>query len=253
MLDTTTAGTVATMMENIMRPLRIVTWNCNGALRKKWSALEAFGADVYVIQECENPTTIKDGAYREWASNHLWVGRNKNKGLGVFARNGASLEAVTLDLEPHELFLPCRVMGAPLLASWTLKADSTIPSYIGQLWGVLQHLKGFLDHPHALLAGDLNSNAQWDSRHPTCNHSNVVATLAEMGLRSLYHQLLGIGHGNEPDPTFYLHRKTTKPYHIDYVFAGPGWGLEHIEIGATADWLGMSDHMPLVTRICVTS
>jgi len=225
--------------------LRIVTWNCNGALRKKWQSLEPFHADLHVIQECENPATTKDAAYQAWASNHLWVGSNKNKGLGVFARDGVTLEAVALDTEPHRLFLPCRVDGAPLLASWTLKADSSIPSYIGQLWGVLQHVKGFLDHPHALLAGDLNSNAQWDNRDPRCNHSNVVATLAEMGLYSLYHRNRGIGHGGEPDPTFYLHRKTTKPYHIDYVFAGPGWTLEHIQVGTAEDWLEISDHMPV--------
>lgn len=80
---------------------------------------------------------------------------------------------------------------------------------------------------------------------PRCNHSNVVATLAEMGLHSLYHRSRGIGHGGEPEATFYLHRKTTKPYHIDYVFAGPGWGLEHVGIGKAENWLEISDHMPI--------
>lgn len=234
---------------SISGPLKLVTWNCNGALRGKWQALEPFRADVLIIQECENPAASKDAAYREWAGNHLWTGSNKNKGLGVFVRNGLSLEAAPLNLEPFRLFLPCLVAGAPLLATWTLNADLRGQAYIGQLWNALHHHGGFLAHPHALLAGDLNSNVQWDGRDPLCNYSNVVATLAEMGLHSLYHRKLGMGHGNEPDPTFYLHRKITKPYHIDYVFAGPGWTLEHIDVGKAGDWLGISDHMPIIAKI----
>lgn len=66
------------------RRLRIVTWNCNGALRRKWPALERFDADVLTIQECEDPAQSADAAYRAWAGDYLWTGTDKNKGLGVF-------------------------------------------------------------------------------------------------------------------------------------------------------------------------
>jgi exonuclease III len=100
--------------------LRIATWNCNGALRKKWGQLAALKADVYVVQECEDPSQTNDAAYNSWCANHLWTGTNKNKGIGIFATSERTLQAVPLDLAPLELFLPCLVDGAwPLLATWT--------------------------------------------------------------------------------------------------------------------------------------
>ena len=63
---------------------RVVSWNCNGAFRRKYSAIQELNADIYVIQECENPPTTKDEEYKKFANNYIWVGY-KNKGLGIFA------------------------------------------------------------------------------------------------------------------------------------------------------------------------
>lgn len=93
------------------KTLRIATWNCNGALRKKWGRLATIKADVYVVQECEDPGQVKDAAYNTWCANHLWTGTNKNKGIGIFAASERTLQAVPLDLAPLELFLPCIVDG----------------------------------------------------------------------------------------------------------------------------------------------
>ncbi len=231
--------------------MRIVTWNCNGALRKKWSAIESLGADIFVIQECENPINSLELSYRNWAKNALWTGQNQHKGLGVFVRSELTLSLDELSPSPFRHFLSCRVAGSPLLAVWAMGANGSRDGYIGQVWGVLQRHRNFLMDQKALLIGDLNSNAQWDKKRPKGNHTGVVLQLSEIGLRSLYHEHKKIAHGGEPDPTFYMQRKITRPYHIDYAFAGPAWRLQNIEIGAARDWLSLSDHMPLCFDICL--
>jgi hypothetical protein len=52
--------------------MKIVSWNCAGALRKKTKKLDELDADILVVQECENPSesTIE---YKEWAGSFIWV------------------------------------------------------------------------------------------------------------------------------------------------------------------------------------
>jgi exonuclease III len=118
--------------------MRIVTWNCNGAFRKKFHLLEQLDADLYVIQECEDPAQSK-GDYVDWAQNYLWVGNNKNKGLGVFSQSKQPIESLDWKADNLQLFLPCKIGdNFNLLAVWTKQANSPNFRYIGQLWKYLQ-------------------------------------------------------------------------------------------------------------------
>ena len=87
--------------------VKIVTWNCNGAFRKKFHFIDKFQADIYIIQECEDPMNVitNDSEYAIFTNNHLWVGNNKNKGLGVFIKTGLSIKKVDFLYQYNEIAL----------------------------------------------------------------------------------------------------------------------------------------------------
>lgn len=76
--------------------MKIITWNCNGAFRKKSQLLDIYNPDILIIQECENPQ-FSTKEFKNWVGeNYLWKGNNKNKGLGIFVRN-SNFSLKTLD------------------------------------------------------------------------------------------------------------------------------------------------------------
>jgi endonuclease/exonuclease/phosphatase family metal-dependent hydrolase len=232
--------------------MRIVTWNCNGALRKKYQHVSECDADIYIIQECENPILTRDAGYQEWAINHLWIGDTKNKGLGIFAKSGIVISPLnwSATYQDHEvkLFLPCTINGQlQLLGVWTKHNNSPNFGYIGQFWKYMQVNKASFDK--IIIAGDFNSNKRWDAWDRWWNHSDVVKELDTMGIKSLYHLMRNEEQGKETIPTFFMNRNLEKGYHIDYVFISDGYTATAIEIPATIDWLLYSDHLPLVAEI----
>ena len=61
--------------------MKIITWNCNQKFRESFKEIIKEDADIYIIQECENPSNSKVDEYKEFASNYFWVGENIHKGL----------------------------------------------------------------------------------------------------------------------------------------------------------------------------
>ena len=231
--------------------MRIVTWNCNGALRKKFDQLKELDADIYIVQECENPLETKSPEYQTFAENFLWIGDNKNKGVGVFAKPEIQLDKLSWSnkFRDHTVkyFLPCRINDSfDLIAVWTHRNNSPNFGYMGQFWKYLKiNLEKF---DNILIAGDFNSNSIWDQWDRWWNHSDVVNILKNKSIESLYHYYLNEEQGKESQPTFYLQRKRDKPYHIDYMF-GAYWfqeNLNQIKIGQVEKWLEISDHLPIV-------
>lgn len=231
--------------------MKIISWNCNGALRKKFHRIQSLEADIYIIQECEDPKQSTSLDYQSWASNCLWIGVSKNKGLGVFAKPGIKLTALPLGLGKLESFLPCVINDQIfLLAVWARQANSPTFGYIGQVWKYLEQFKNTLENNDALMIGGFNSNARWDVWDRWWNHSDVVKILEVINIFSLYHHVKNENQGIESEPTFYMHRKLEKPYHIDYAFISKRWLLSStLEVGKPEVWLEYSDHMPLVIHI----
>lgn len=231
--------------------MKIVTWNCNGALRNKFEHLSDLNADIYIIQECENPELTKHKQYILWVGNHLWKGDNKNKGLGIFAKNKTKLELINWSsiYQDHEVkhFLPCLINNEfQLLGVWTSQNLSPNFAYIGQLWKYLQINK--INFNKIILAGDFNSNTIWDEWDRWWNHSDVVCDLIKMNIFSMYHRHFKEEQGNESKPTFFLQRNRAKPYHIDYIFASLeiANNITNFELGNIEKWLKYSDHLPII-------
>ncbi len=234
--------------------MKIITWNCNGAFREKFNYLIELHADIYVIQECENPYESKHQEYKLWAKNYLWIGENKNKGLGIFASKDIKLEPINWsnNYKDHSVkhFLPCLVnYEIQLLGIWTHQNNSPNFGYIGQLWKYIQVNKKYFQN--IIIAGDLNSNSKWDQWDRWWNHSDVIKEFEELGIESLYHINFNEQQGKESKPTFFLQRKIEKPYHIDYCFASKKLSskLKNVEVDKYENWKHLSDHIPMIITL----
>ena len=235
--------------------MKIVSWNCNGALRKKIHKLSCLEADVYVIQECENPNINrgKSEEFRSFSANNLWLGKSNNKGLGVFAKNSVKLERLNWDhsFRGRELqwFIPFSINNDfNIVAVWNHHANAKAFRYIGQFWLFMQNNKD--KFKNSIICGDFNSNTIWDHWDRWWNHSDVVRELEALGIGSLYHAQTGEEQGKENQPTFYMYRKPEKAFHIDYVFISRSMmSGSMIKIGSPLEWLELSDHMPLVVEL----
>jgi hypothetical protein len=219
--------------------LKIVTWNCNGKFREKYKEIVQLNADIYII--------------KEWSQHHIWVGENKNKGLGVFFREDLKIKPLEWDSVGLKYFIPfCIGKEIVVIATWCHHANSPTFGYIGQLWKYLQLHKAKIIK--GIVAGDLNSNAIWDKWDRWWNHSDVVQELSTDGIYSMYHTLTNAEHGKESTPTFFLQKNPQKPYHIDYVFASKiliPEGSSNIEIGEREEWIKWSDHMPITATLVI--
>ena len=231
--------------------MKIITWNCNGAFRKKFHALLEFKADIFIIQECENPAESKDLEYKNWAKNYLWIGNSKNKGLAIFAKETITLKQLdwTNNFKDHSVkhFLPCLVNNDfQILGIWTHQNNSPNFGYIGQLWKYLQVNKPLFKK--IIIAGDLNSNVIWDEWDRWWNHSDVIRELEEINIKSLYHMHFKESQGKETKPTFFLQRNLSKPYHIDYCFSSNEFttNLKKVEVPNFDKWHHISDHVPMI-------
>lgn len=248
--------------------MKIVSWNCNGALRRKTQHLDLLDADVCIIQECENPE-FADDKFKRWAGDYLWTGSSKSRGLGIFPRKGNRVreqnwqgsfrfegatntsQAWSWTSSDLKLFLPFTINDDyTVLGVWTKPDGAHAFKYVGQLWKYLQIHRGQLSRPRTVIVGDFNSNSIWDQSDRWWNHSDVMNEMEAIGLLSSYHLLNGEMQGKEKTPTFFMQRNLEKPYHIDYALISSDLtARSRLSIGAAADWLEFSDHMPITLEL----
>jgi len=217
--------------------MKIVSWNCRGKFRDKYQYIKSLDADIYVIQECENPEKYKT-AFSDFLTNRLWYGEKDSKGLAIFAKEGIFLEINNWPVYCLRHFLSVKINHSfDLLGVWACAP------YIEE-YCIYQAINIDKYNDKTVIIGDFNSNAIWDKQHGKRNHSYVVEQLKGKNIHSAYHHLTGEPHGKESQNTFCLYKHQDKQYHIDYCFTNPDNILD-FRIHNADLWLTVSDHFPI--------
>jgi endonuclease/exonuclease/phosphatase family metal-dependent hydrolase len=226
--------------------VRLIAWNCcSGPLERKLAALEALEPDIAVIPECP----------RLPASRHatFWVGANRHKGLGVFAKPPWRIRPATRRSDLPRYVAPLRVTGPETFTLWAVWAcHNGADRYVRGMHRAVDQCRRLFRRAPTVMLGDFNSNSIWDHENPPDRcHGALVEKLSGLGLISSYHAYYGETQGAETRPTFFEYRHQGRPYHIDYCFIPTSWTerISAVTLGAHAEWARRSDHMPLVVEL----
>lgn len=232
--------------------MRIITWNCQGAFRKKADKILSYRPDILIVPESEHPDKLIFSDTVPKPFSFHWHGDSVHKGIGIYSYSEYKFELLA-DFNPiFRYVIPIRVTGRDktftLFAIWAMPNKENYEArYIGQVWGAINHYTQLFGGS-TILIGDFNSNKIWDYKKRTGDHSDVVNKLAENNIHSIYHKHFNFEQGQEQHPTFFLQRKQHKSYHIDYCFASTDIleKLKRIDIGTFNDWISHSDHAPVI-------
>lgn len=232
--------------------MKIITWNCNMAFRKKADFILTHKPDILIVPECEHTDKLLFGADTPKPTDSLWFGENRNKGLGIFSYSHFRFRVLDDHNDSLKMVIPIVVTGGPtefnLFAIWANNPKDPDGQYVTQVWKALHHYDTSITKKQTLLIGDFNSNTIWDRPRREGNHSTVVKHLAAKGIHSVYHKHFKQVQGSEVHPTLYLYRHKDKPYHLDYCFASKDM-LKHltsVEVGDYEFWAKHSDHVPVI-------
>lgn len=232
--------------------MKIITWNCNMAFRKKAAYVLAHNPDIVIIPECEHPDKLTFTENTPLPTDWLWMGDNKNKGLGIFSYSHFTFKLLRNHNPKLKTIIPISVTGNDvkftLFAIWANNPTDPDGQYVEQICKALAHYKRQLKATQTILMGDFNSNTIWDKKFRIGNHSHVVEQLEKKGIHSCYHTHYKQEQGKEKDPTFYLYKHKEKSYHLDYCFASTDMidKIQSVEIGAYDFWKPYSDHVPVM-------
>ncbi|HWR32915.1 MAG TPA: endonuclease/exonuclease/phosphatase family protein [Chitinophagaceae bacterium] len=231
--------------------MKIITWNCNMAFRKKAEFILKYKPDIAIIPECEHPDKLKFKPGAILPTDIFWQGTNLNKGLGVFSYSYYKFQLPDVYNSDFRTILPLLVTGGKvdlvLFAVWANNPEDPSYQYIGQVWKAINFYTQLLRRKKIIIAGDFNSNTIWDKPRREGNHSTVVEFLERKKIYSTYHKFFNQTQGKEEHNTLFMYRHKNKPYHVDYCFASADLisKLSNVEIGNHIDWCKHSDHTPL--------
>ena len=142
----------------VSRQVRLITWNVNMALRKKWPALLDLHPDVAILQEVSKQDVLQ-------RAEAIWVGNNPHKGLAVLGMNGFHVRVHPSHDPRVEFIVPIEVTGPAsflLLAVWVMhnRAVRRVEESPNR-WQMLQALEIYeplLQSGQCIVCGDFNSD-----------------------------------------------------------------------------------------------
>ena len=226
--------------------MKIMTWNCNLNLAKKYQHIESFDADILIIQECEK---LKENYFS--GRKFFWTGRIENKGLGVLIKTDSASIDPSVD---HNLinFLPIQSDDLRILGVWAYnhRAIKFGTEVSGNTIDAIRYYRDWLvkGSNKCVFGGDLNNSIIWDKRNNDNNFQNINSSLNDLGFESAYHLLSGEKFGHESEATFYHTKKESKKYHIDYLYT-KSLDVKSVNVGKYQDWIKLSDHCPMVIEV----
>lgn len=236
--------------------VKLICWNCNCALRKKYKLIAGYRPDILICPESESPEQLNHFNEKITCTSHVWIGERCTKGLSVLTFNGYSAEIAPFHNPDFQYILPI-IITTPqkqtflLLAVWTKATAHVSRGYIVQACMAMQYYRPWFDE-NTIIAGDFNSNKLWDhNTRRRYNHSKLLELLARDHFTSLYHYCYREFQGAETQPTMFLHKNAFRPYHIDYVFINTSklFLVRDFAVGEYRDWISASDHMPLLMEM----
>ncbi|WP_278380749.1 endonuclease/exonuclease/phosphatase family protein [Chryseobacterium arthrosphaerae] len=234
--------------------MKIITWNCNMAFRKKAEFILIENPDILIIPECENPERLSFGPNTRQPNDTFWYGNNPHKGIGVFSFGDFKIKLLDIHQPEFRYILPLSIYNEEInlivFAIWAQKPEKH-SCYTEQIWNAVHFYSHLLDHENVILAGDFNSNSIWDKPRRVYNHTHLVDYLKTKNIVSTYHHFHNQLQGQEKDHTLFMYRKIDQPYHIDFCFVSSNLldKLENVEIGTYEKWTIHSDHKPLTVTI----
>lgn len=237
--------------------MKIVSWNCcKGFHQKSKLLLEKLPADIYVIQECADPSYVDNAEYKSLLRNGFWVGgttdKSREKGMAIFSLN-ENIKFEKLDWEDNhgllKYFLPVRVNNKfTLIGVWTHK------NYCVQCFDYITANESKINED-CIFIGDFNSNITQDYNKPKKKTwAKCVEFFEKHGLCDAYHYVTGEEQGKEKMPTHYLYRHLDRPYHFNHCLVNKK-RIVDFAVGEHNDWLknvegkSTSDHMPIIIDI----
>ncbi|NJD53669.1 MAG: endonuclease/exonuclease/phosphatase family protein [Candidatus Methanoperedens sp.] len=233
--------------------MKIVTWNANMKFRKKEGLLvKQLDPDIAFIQECESPDKYPDEFPYKLFPFRIWKGENRTKGIAVFSK----YEIRKLDEKSlsSRYYIPFKINDTFFIGIWAMN-DKEKPQnrYIAQVWNILNEYHE-LFNKNLIILGDFNWNIIWDKKESNSlegDFQNVNEILNKNDIESVYHHWFKEDFGREKNPTYFMFKKESKSYHTDYIFLKKNTidNIKNFSVGKYNEWIGYSDHMPLLIEI----